>query len=142
MKTIIWSFLLLATFNFSLIAQEKTYFQQTVNYGINVTLNDVDHILSGAINIEYTNNSPDKLDFIYFHLWPNAYKNTETAFARQKLEDGSTRFYFSDEKDRGEIRDLDCDSSFTKTHKKRRNYSYRNTFYPPNSKLIFPFRAR
>ncbi len=107
MKTIISNFSLLAIFNFSLIAQQKTYFQQTVNYNINVTLNDVDHTLSGAINIEYTNNSPDELDFIYFHLWPNAYKNTETAFARQKLEDGNTRFYFADEKDRGEIRDLD-----------------------------------
>ncbi len=107
MKTIISLFPLLTIFNFFLIAQQKNYFQQTANYTINVTLNDVEHSLSGTINIEYTNNSPDELDFIYFHLWPNAYKNTETAFAHQKLEDGNTRFYFSKEKDRGEIRDLD-----------------------------------
>ena len=107
MKTIISSFSLLAIFNFSLIAQQKNYFQQTVNYEINVTLNDIEHVVSGTINIEYTNNSPDELDFIYFHLWPNAYQNNETAFARQKREDGNTRFYFSDKKDRGEIRDLD-----------------------------------
>jgi len=107
MKTIISLFVLLAVLNFSLFSQEKTYFQQAVNYDLDVTLNDVDHTLTGAIKIEYTNNSPDELDFIYFHLWPNAYKNTQTAFARQKVENGSTRFYFSDKKDRGEIRDLD-----------------------------------
>ncbi|MCK7473948.1 MAG: hypothetical protein MZV49_11405 [Rhodopseudomonas palustris] len=34
--------------------------------------------------IEYINNSPNELEYIYFHLWPNAYKNGETALAKQK----------------------------------------------------------
>ncbi len=106
MKIIILLISIITVFNFSLIAQEKPYFQQNVNYDIVVTLNDLDHILKGTIKMDYTNNSPDKLDFIYVHLWPNAYQNTESAFAQQKLEDGNTRFYFSDEADRGGISDL------------------------------------
>lgn len=111
MKTIIlfiYAFLIL---NLSLTGQEKIYFQQGVDYQINVTLNDENHSLQGDINIVYTNNSSDKLDFIYFHLWPNAYRNTSTAFAQQKLEGGSTKFYFSDEKSKGGISDLNFNVS-------------------------------
>src|SRR5690348_13831833 len=70
----------------------RPYFQQEVNYTINVTLDDVHHFLHGNISIEYMNNSPDTLHFIMFHLWPNAYKNNYTAFAKQFLENGSTKF--------------------------------------------------
>ena len=57
---------------------DKTYFQQDIKYDIDVTLNDKEHSLLGFEKIEYTNNSPDTLDFIWFHLWPNAYKNDST----------------------------------------------------------------
>src|SRR6476619_2815404 len=57
----------------------QEYFQQQVNYKIDVTLNDADNTLDGFININYTNNSPDTLNYIWFHLWPNAYKNDNTA---------------------------------------------------------------
>ncbi len=82
------------------------YFQQTVNYTIQVKLDDQNHILRGNEQIEYINNSPETLNFIWMHLWPNAYKNNETAFAKQMWETGSTRFYFSKEKDRGYIDSL------------------------------------
>jgi len=114
-RTIILLIPFIAIFNFSIFAQGKAYFQQKVNYDIDVTLNDQNHTLKGTIKMDYTNNSPDKLDFIYVHLWPNAYKNTETAFARQKLEDGNTRFYFADESKRGWIRDLDFSVNNKKT---------------------------
>ena len=86
---------------------QKNYFQQEVNSTIKVTLNDADHILTGDISIEYTNNSPSELHEIYFHLWPNAYKNTDTEFAIQQYEKGSTKFLFADDKDRGYIDKLD-----------------------------------
>ncbi|MEJ7673395.1 MAG: hypothetical protein WKF59_11955 [Chitinophagaceae bacterium] len=47
---------------------QQPYWQQTVNYNINVSLNDQDHSLSGYMDIEYINNSPDTLQFIWFHL--------------------------------------------------------------------------
>ena len=56
------------------------YFQQMVKYEIDVTLNDSAHTLSAYERLEYTNNSPDTLEYIWFHLWPNAYKNDSTAF--------------------------------------------------------------
>ncbi|HKC67439.1 MAG TPA: M1 family peptidase, partial [Bacteroidia bacterium] len=57
---------------------QKTYFQQQVDYTINVSLNDVKHTLSAVESIVYYNNSPDTLKFIYFHLWPNAYKDNNS----------------------------------------------------------------
>ncbi|HBE40123.1 MAG TPA: hypothetical protein DDW27_02800 [Bacteroidales bacterium] len=64
-------------------ASPQDYFQQEVNYIIQVTLDDKTHELNGFESVEYINNSPDTLRFIYFHLWPNAYSNNNTALARQ-----------------------------------------------------------
>ena len=83
------------------------YWQQQVNYTINVSLNDKQHALDGFETIEYSNNSPDTLTYIWFHIWPNAYKNDKTAFSDQLLENGNTRFYFSDKDAKGYINRLD-----------------------------------
>ena len=85
---------------------EMEYFQQDVKYEIEVTLNDKDHSLSGFEKIEYTNNSYDTLDFIWFHLWPNAYKNDSTAFAKQQIRMNNMRFANSEKIDRGYIDSL------------------------------------
>jgi hypothetical protein len=66
---------------------QLNYWQQEVNYKIDVSLNDKNHSLNGMLDLEYINHSPDKLDFIWFHLWPNAYKNDETAYAKQIFRD-------------------------------------------------------
>lgn len=91
----------------SYIVVYTQYWQQQVNYTIDVSLNDKDHTLEGFEKIEYINNSPDTLHFIWFHLWPNAYKNDKTAFTDQTLENGNTKFYFSNTEDRGYINRLD-----------------------------------
>jgi hypothetical protein len=83
------------------------YWQQQVNYTIDVTLNDKDHTLDGFEKLEYFNNSPDTLRFIWFHIWPNAYKNDQTAFSDQALENGNTSFYFTNKENRGYINRLD-----------------------------------
>ena len=84
-----------------------SYWQQRVNYSIEVSLNDKDHTLNGFESIEYINNSPDTLTFIWFHIWPNAYKTDKTAFSDQLLENGNTDFYFSDKNQKGYINRLD-----------------------------------
>ena len=81
-----------------IFGNDDLYFQQHVAYDIEVTLNDSNHTLNAFESILYTNNSPDTLEFIWFHLWPNAYRNGETAFARQKERFLSTSFIFSEEK--------------------------------------------
>lgn len=83
------------------------YWQQTVDYRIDVSLNDKEHTLDGFERLTYSNNSRDTLTYIWFHLWPNAYKNDKTAFSDQLLENGNTRFYFSSKEQRGYINRLD-----------------------------------
>ena len=84
----------------------RNYWQQEVNYTIQVKLDDVKNYLRATESINYINHSPDTLKYIWFHLWPNAYKNNNTAFAKQKIENGSVDFYFSKEEDRGFIDSL------------------------------------
>ena len=86
---------------------QEAYWQQRVDYTINVSLNDVEHTLDGFIKINYTNHSPDTLQYIWFHLWPNAYKTDRTAFSDQMLENGDTKFYFSSPDEKGYINQLD-----------------------------------
>lgn len=88
------------------IFSQENYFQQEVNYKINVTLNDVSHSLKAFEQIEYVNNSTTPLTFIYFHLWPNAYKNNQTALAKQLLTNGVTKMYYAKSEDLGFIDSL------------------------------------
>lgn len=85
---------------------QKAYFQQQVNYNIDVTLDDSLQILNGQIEINYINRSPDTLTFIYFHLWPNAYSTEETAYGKQNSTFFNSKFYFSTQEQKGYIRNL------------------------------------
>ena len=85
----------------------QTYFQQEVNYTINVKLDDVKHEFAGDEKIEYINNSPTTLTYIYMHLWPNAYKDNNTALAKQLLSSGTTELYYAKDDEKGYIDQLD-----------------------------------
>lgn len=86
-------------------AQE--YFQQEVNYKMDVSLDDVNHEITAFEEIEYHNNSKVVIDTVFFHLWPNAYKNKKTALAQQILKDGQTNFHYANNENRGYIDQLD-----------------------------------
>ena len=105
MKKILFSIIILLNV-FQVFAQ-KAYFQQEANYVINVALDDKTHTAKGNINIEYTNNSPDELPYIYMHLWGNAFKNQKSAFAKQLLRNYKTDYYFSKPEEKGGYSDLD-----------------------------------
>ncbi len=81
--------------------------QQRADNRIDVSLNDIEQSLDGFISINYKNNSPDTLYFIWFHLWPDAFKTDRSAFSEQQLLSGKTGFYFSDKDHRGYINRLD-----------------------------------
>ncbi len=98
--------LLLILANSIQFAAFSQYWQQQVNYTIDVSLNDKEHTLDGFEKMDYFNNSPDTLHFIWMHIWPNAYKNDKTAFSDHMLENGGTKFYFSDKEDKGYINRL------------------------------------
>ena len=92
LKKVIILLVLYPAVNQSVNAQDN-YWQQEVHYKIDVRLNDKDHTLQGSETIEYINHSPDTLRYIWFHIWPNAYKNNKTAFYAQlsKLKDRSDK---------------------------------------------------
>ncbi|WP_201986929.1 M1 family metallopeptidase [Hymenobacter rubidus] len=83
------------------------YFQQETNYAIDVRLDDKAHILRGHEDLTYTNHSAQALTFIWFHLWPNAYRDNHTAFGREQRRQGNRRFLFAKPKERGFIDSLD-----------------------------------
>jgi hypothetical protein len=99
-------FTLLIILSIQLSFAQSSYWQQQVNYTIDVSLNDNEHSLTGFTTIEYINNSPDTLRFLWVHLWINAFKNDKTAFSEQQLSNGNTSFYFSNESQKGYINRL------------------------------------
>lgn len=107
MKKVLLTLVLLGVLITNAFCQTNPYWQQQVNYKIDVRLQDSEHTLDGFIKMDYFNNSPDTLNFIWIHLWPNAYKNDRTAFSDQLLENGTTKFYFSNDDQRGYINRLD-----------------------------------
>ena len=105
MKNLIFLLLIIALS--ATAVSQHAYWQQQLHYIIDVQLNDNEHSLDGFLKLRYLNNSPDTLRFIWFHLWPNAYKNDRTAFSEQLLENGRTDFYFSSREQKGYINRLD-----------------------------------
>lgn len=98
--------LLLFSINITAFSQ-TAYFQQHVDYQIEVTLDDQQLHLHGFEKLKYTNYSKDTLKFIYFHLWPNAYKNDRSAYVEMDVENKQTKFYYSKQEDRGYIDSLE-----------------------------------
>src|SRR4051812_32108312 len=83
-------FILLVALSSTSFAQDA-YWQQHLTYTIDVSLNDQDKTLKGFETIVYKNNSPSELDFIWFHIWPNAYKQESTALFQQIKNDTTNR---------------------------------------------------
>ena len=103
-KQLFFAFLIVV--GFCPAATSQVYFQQQVNYKIDVSLNDTLHELSAYEEVNYTNNSPDTLRFLYFHLWPNAYSTNKTPLARQIFAFKGKQKLFNDPELRGYIDSL------------------------------------
>ncbi len=103
----VWIVLGLACLMSSAIAQTKGNWQQEVDYKLQVTLDDESHLLRGNEQFVYTNNSPNTLSFLYIHLWPNAYKNSGTALAKQLMMSGKDFLFRNDPEYQGFIDSLD-----------------------------------
>lgn len=91
--------------------QSANYFQQEVAYSIDVELDDVRHQLHANQTITYTNRSSVTLDTLWFHLYPNAYKQRGTALSKQQALHNDLDLWFADDKDRGFIDSLDFRSN-------------------------------
>ncbi len=98
--------LLVFAFFASSLAIGQAYFQQEVNYKIDVTLDDVNNFIYGNEEFEYINNSNATLTELYIHLWPNGYKNEKTALAKQLASMGNYFLFYAQRRDIGYIDSL------------------------------------
>jgi hypothetical protein len=64
------------------------YWQNEANYNIQVTLDDVNHQISGGVLINYKNNSPEPLSFLWLQLDQNIYKSDSRGEATTPVEGG------------------------------------------------------
>jgi peptidase M1-like protein len=55
-------------------AQNGTYWQQHVNYTMNIDMNVGNYQYDGTQTLVYTNNSPNTLNKVFYHLYPNAFQ--------------------------------------------------------------------
>ncbi len=84
-------FLLLGLFSINLSAQ-RTYWQQEANYTMEIDVDTENHQYSGTQTIEYTNNSPDVLNRVYYHLYFNAFQPGSMMDVRSRtIEDPDRR---------------------------------------------------
>ena len=102
--------LLISLFLFGLLSTTKSfaqsYWQQEVNYTIQVKLDDKKHLLHAYEEFTYHNNSPETLTFLYIHLWPNAYTSVKTDLGRQEYQDGEQLLKFGADSLKGAIDSL------------------------------------
>jgi hypothetical protein len=73
MKKTILSLLVLVT-GLSGFAQNTSYWQQHVAYTMDVDMDVKSHEYTGTQKLVYTNNSPDALNKVYYHLYFNAFQ--------------------------------------------------------------------
>jgi len=74
MKTLIIAFLLTVSFSFSNAQNPNGRWQQSVDYEMDIKMNTTNHQFTGTQKLKYTNNSPDTLHKVYYHLYFNAFQ--------------------------------------------------------------------
>lgn len=73
------------------VSAQADRWQQHIDYKINAALDVQTNIVKGTENIVYTNNSPDTLKKVYFHLYWNAFQPNSSMDIRSR-ELGKTTF--------------------------------------------------
>ena len=90
MKKLIGLFVLFV-FTVNVLFAQADRWQQHIDYKINASLDVQTNIVKGSENIVYTNNSPDTLRKVYFHLYWNAFQPNSSMDIRSR-ELGKTTF--------------------------------------------------
>ena len=87
---LLFGFILLSTVGF---AQSKGYWQQKVDYKMDVSINVENYQYKGKQTLIYTNNSGDTLRHVYYHLFNNAFQpGSEMDMRAQTIADPDGRF--------------------------------------------------
>ncbi|MFT3980333.1 MAG: M1 family metallopeptidase [Ferruginibacter sp.] len=76
---------LLACMLFALgAAAQNGYWQQRVKYSMNIDMDVASNRFTGTQKLVYTNNSPDKLDKLFYHLYFNAFQPNSSMDVRSR----------------------------------------------------------
>ena len=90
MKYILAVFTVFITISF--YAQNTTYWQQQADYTMEIDMNVENYQYDGVQKLEYTNNSPDTLDKVFYHLFFNAFQpGSEMDIRLQTINDPDKR---------------------------------------------------
>ncbi len=63
---------------------DKDYWQQDVHYKIDASISEQTNAINAKEELEYWNNSPDTLTYVYFHLYQNAFVKGSYLHALEK----------------------------------------------------------
>jgi len=77
--------------------------ESRADYSIEVSLDEVEAILTGSVDITFISAAPFPVDTLWLHLYPNAYRDHTTAFGRDLDAVGRYALRSSPESDRGWI---------------------------------------
>ena len=67
-------FLMFQLISISIFAQRAGYWEQKVDYQMTIDVDEQKFQYDGKMSLEYTNNSPETLNKVYFHLYYNAFQ--------------------------------------------------------------------
>ena len=74
------------------VAQSNSYWQQHVDYKMEVSMDVKNFQYKGTQELVYTNNSSDTLKKVYYHLYNNAFQpDSEMAARAQNIKDPDAR---------------------------------------------------
>jgi Peptidase family M1 domain len=90
----------------TLFAQKSTYWQQQVDYKIDVSMDVNSYVYKGKQELLYTNNSPDTLRKVFYHLYNNAFQPGSEMDARiQSIKDPDARMINKTKVDGKEVKE-------------------------------------
>ncbi|NAS11036.1 M1 family metallopeptidase [Poritiphilus flavus] len=93
MKRLMWPVMALL-FTVGVAAQQNSYWQQHVDYKMEVNMDVTNFQYSGKQKLVYTNNSPDVLNKVYYHMYFNAFQpGSEMDIRLQNIKDPDGRMF-------------------------------------------------
>ena len=75
----------------AMAVQRVPEFHQGVRYTVEASLDESTHVLRARARVDYTNNSPQTIDTLWFHLHLNAFR-PNSAWAQREGQSGNRRF--------------------------------------------------
>ena len=87
--------------SWGLNVEKQASWQQKTSMNIDALLDPENKELNAQVALHYENNSPDTLNYIVFNVFGNAFKDQNTAYAKQLLSHGNDGFYFSLKDEKG-----------------------------------------